>query len=91
MERHNRRLYRIARAVLRDDSEAEDAVQESYVRAFANLGTFRGDSSLRPGSAALRSTRRWAGCGAGAQRRRSIRWRFCGPCADHPISKCDDG
>ncbi len=46
MERHNRRLYRIARAVLRDDSEAEDTVQESYVRAFANLGTFRGDSSL---------------------------------------------
>jgi len=46
MERHNRRLYCIARAVLRDDSEAEDAVQESYVRAFANLGTFRGDSSL---------------------------------------------
>lgn len=46
MERHNRRLYRIARAVLRDDSEAEDAVQEAYVRAFANLGTFRSDSSL---------------------------------------------
>lgn len=46
MERHNRRLYRIARAVLRDDSEAEDAVQEAYVRAYANLGTFRGDSSL---------------------------------------------
>lgn len=46
MERHNRRLYRIARAVLRDDSEAEDAVQEAYVRAFANLQTFRGDSSL---------------------------------------------
>ncbi len=37
MERHNRRLYRIARAVLRDDSEAEDAVQEAYVNAFANL------------------------------------------------------
>lgn len=46
MERHNRRLYRIARAVLRDDSEAEDAVQEAYVRAFASLGAFRGDSSL---------------------------------------------
>lgn len=46
MERHNRRLYRIARAVLRDDSEAEDAVQEAYVRAFANLQTFRGESSL---------------------------------------------
>lgn len=46
MERHNRRLYRIARAVLRDDSEAEDAVQEAYLRAFANLKSFRGDSSL---------------------------------------------
>jgi RNA polymerase sigma-70 factor (ECF subfamily) len=46
MQRHNRRLYRIARAVLRNDSEAEDAVQEAYVLAFTNLGEFRGDSSL---------------------------------------------
>ena len=46
MQRHNRRLYRIARAVLRDDSEAEDVVQEAYVRAFTNLAEFRGDSSL---------------------------------------------
>jgi Sigma-70 region 2 len=33
MERHNRRLYRIARGILRNDSEAEDAVQEAYVKA----------------------------------------------------------
>src|SRR5258706_12339037 len=46
MQRHNRRLYRVARAVTRDDSEAEDVVQEAYFRAFANLGNFRGDSSL---------------------------------------------
>jgi RNA polymerase sigma-70 factor, ECF subfamily len=46
MQRNNRRLYRLARSVLRDDSEAEDVVQEAYVRAFGNLGTFRGDSSL---------------------------------------------
>jgi RNA polymerase sigma-70 factor (ECF subfamily) len=46
MERHNARLYRTARAVLRNDSEAEDAVQEAYVRAFAKLGAFRGESSL---------------------------------------------
>jgi RNA polymerase sigma-70 factor (ECF subfamily) len=46
MERHNRRLYRIARSILRDDCEAEDAVQEAYVRAFAHLEGFRGDSSL---------------------------------------------
>jgi len=46
MERHNRRLYRIARSILRNDTEAEDVVQEAYVKAFTNLGGFRGDSSL---------------------------------------------
>jgi RNA polymerase sigma factor (sigma-70 family) len=46
MERHNRRLYRIARGILRNDSEAEDVVQEAYVKAFTHLGAFRGDSSL---------------------------------------------
>ena len=46
MQRHNRRLYRVARSVMRNDSEAEDVVQEAYVRAFANLATFRGESSL---------------------------------------------
>ncbi|WP_287180317.1 RNA polymerase sigma factor [Mesorhizobium sp.] len=43
---HNQRLYRIARSVVRNDSEAEDIVQEAYVRAFAQLGDFRGESSL---------------------------------------------
>jgi RNA polymerase sigma-70 factor, ECF subfamily len=46
MQRHNRRLYRIARAVLRNDSEAEDVVQDAYVRAFTNLAEFRGEASL---------------------------------------------
>jgi RNA polymerase sigma-70 factor (ECF subfamily) len=46
MERHNRRLYRIARSILRNDSEAEDAVQEAYVSAFTHLDSFRGDASL---------------------------------------------
>jgi len=46
MQRNNQRLYRIARAVLHDDSEAEDVVQEAYVRAFAGLADFRGESSL---------------------------------------------
>jgi RNA polymerase sigma-70 factor (ECF subfamily) len=46
MERYNRRLYRIARSILRNDTEAEDAVQEAYVNAFAHLEGFRGDSSL---------------------------------------------
>jgi RNA polymerase sigma-70 factor (ECF subfamily) len=34
MQRHNRRLYRIVRSILRNDDEAEDVVQEAYVRAF---------------------------------------------------------
>lgn len=43
---HNQRLYRIARGVVRNDAEAEDVVQEAYMRAFANLGAFRGEASL---------------------------------------------
>ncbi|MDX8526286.1 RNA polymerase sigma factor [Mesorhizobium sp. MSK_1335] len=43
---HNQRLYRIARGVVRNDAEAEDIVQEAYMRAFANLGVFRGEASL---------------------------------------------
>jgi RNA polymerase sigma-70 factor, ECF subfamily len=46
MQANNRRLYRIARGILRNDSEAEDVVQETYVRAFTHLESFRGDSSL---------------------------------------------
>ena len=46
MERHNRRLYRIARSILQNDSEAEDVVQEAYVKAFTHLDGFRGDSTL---------------------------------------------
>ena len=33
MRRHNQRLYRVARAILRDDAEAEDVMQDAYVRA----------------------------------------------------------
>ena len=46
MQANNRRLYRLARGVLRNDAEAEDVVQETYVRAFTHLEQFRGDSSL---------------------------------------------
>ena len=46
MQANNRRLYRLARGILRNDSEAEDVVQETYVRALTHLQDFRGDSSL---------------------------------------------
>ena len=46
MQANNRRLFRLARGILRNDSEAEDVVQDAYVRAFTHLDQFRGDSSL---------------------------------------------
>jgi RNA polymerase sigma-70 factor (ECF subfamily) len=46
MRRHNQRLYRIARSVLRNNADAEDAVQEAYVSAFTHLESYRGESSL---------------------------------------------
>lgn len=46
MRRHNTRLYRVARAVVHDDLEAEDIVQDAYVRAYAHLRGFRGRASV---------------------------------------------
>jgi RNA polymerase sigma-70 factor (ECF subfamily) len=42
MRRYNQRLYRTARAIVRDDAEAEDVMQETYTRAFAALAQFEG-------------------------------------------------
>lgn len=46
MRRHNRALYRTARAILKDDFEAEDAVQEAYLQAYRSIAKFRGDARL---------------------------------------------
>ena len=46
MRRHNRALFRTARAILRDDAEAEDALQEAYLQAYRTLASFRGDARL---------------------------------------------
>ena len=46
MRRNNRRLYRAAWGILRDEQEAEDAVQECYLKAFAALPNFRGEAAL---------------------------------------------
>jgi RNA polymerase sigma-70 factor (ECF subfamily) len=44
MRRYNQRLYRIARSILREDTEAEDVMQDTYVRAYQNLSQFAGRS-----------------------------------------------
>jgi RNA polymerase sigma-70 factor (ECF subfamily) len=46
MQRCNQRLFRIARSVVRDDHEAEDVLQEAYLRAFSAIGGFRAEASL---------------------------------------------
>lgn len=46
LRRNNQRLYHTAWAVLRDRADAEDVVQESYLKAFASIGSFTGASSL---------------------------------------------
>lgn len=46
IQRNNQRLFRVARGVLRNDAEAEDVVQETYVRAFTSLASFRGEAKF---------------------------------------------
>jgi RNA polymerase sigma-70 factor (ECF subfamily) len=46
VRRHNQRLYRVARAIVRDETEAEDVLQEAYLSAFRSLTSFRADAHL---------------------------------------------
>ena len=46
MRQHNRMLFRTARAILHDDAEAEDVLQEAYIKAYAAMGSFRGEAKV---------------------------------------------
>jgi RNA polymerase sigma-70 factor (ECF subfamily) len=46
MRTHNRMLFRLARSILKDDAEAEDALQDAYLAGYRNIGSFRGGSKL---------------------------------------------
>lgn len=46
MRRYNQTLFRTARAILRDDAEAEDAVQEAYISVYRSIGSYRSESKL---------------------------------------------
>lgn len=69
MRRYNQVLYRTARSIVRDDAEAEDIVQESWLLAYRHAAAFRGEASLatwltrivvNEASGRLRSARRRA-------------------------------
>ena len=44
MRRHNQLLYRVAWAILRNDGEAEDVMQDAFLKSYQNLDRFQGDS-----------------------------------------------
>ena len=46
MRRHNRRLFRVARSITKDDRDAEDALQDAYLDAYRHISTFRGGSEV---------------------------------------------
>ncbi len=46
MRVHNGKLFRVARAILRDDAEAEDALQDAYLEAYRHIGDFQGEAKL---------------------------------------------
>ena len=46
MRRHNGKLFRVARAILKDDADAEDALQDGYLEAYRRIGDFRGEAQL---------------------------------------------
>ena len=46
MRRFNRKLFRVARAILKNDADAEDTVQDAYLQAYRRIGDFRGEARL---------------------------------------------
>ena len=75
IKRNNQRLFRVARAITRDDAEAEDVVQETYVRAFTRLDGFKGEADVLDLADADRAQRGAdARCAAGGRRPASRNW-----------------
>ena len=62
MRRHNQRVYRVVRSLLRDADEIEDVIQQATCRRSFTSTSSAARRDGRPGSAASRSTRRWRAC-----------------------------
>src|SRR5215213_1712522 len=46
MRRYNRKLFRVARSIVKNDADAEDVLQEAYLQVYRRIGDFRGDAQL---------------------------------------------
>ena len=63
MRRHNQRVYRVVRAVVKDEADVEDVMQQAYINAFTHLHQFEDRSQFSPGSSESRFTKHSAGGG----------------------------
>lgn len=81
MRRHNQRLYRVCRSVLPNDGEAEEAVQEAYLRAYRNLAQFEGRAKFSTWLTRIALHE------ALARRRRSARWVSLQASDDHGLAR----
>jgi len=68
-----RAIYFLLLSLLRNEAEAEDAAQDTAIKVYLNLKSFRGDSQFGPGCCRLRGTRGWADC-ARREAAERIRW-----------------
>jgi RNA polymerase sigma-70 factor (ECF subfamily) len=88
LRRYDQRLYRVARAVLRDDAEAEDVVQEAWVRAFQHLHQYAGRACFSTWLTRIAMYEAWAR----ARRRKKLVPIAPGPDAEaHPMNESISG
>jgi RNA polymerase sigma-70 factor (ECF subfamily) len=80
MRRYNQRVYRTARAIVRDEGEAEDVMQQAYVSAFAHLHQYEGRARFSTWLTRI------AVHEASARARRRARWRGFADVAETPSS-----
>src|SRR5688500_17591955 len=71
VRRHNQRLYRTIRAILRDDRDVEDVMQQAYIDAYQHLDQFRGTAKFSTWLTRI-AVNRAIGNGQGERRRRSV-------------------
>ena len=84
MRRYNQRLFRLARAVLFDDAEAEDVVQETWLRAFRSIGNFEKRSTFATWISRIALYEAWSRARHRSRRAASVRDLAPPPASDDP-------